>query len=348
MSLSQRGHGRALAALTAAVLGVHLLLLRAAPGAVELRDPLQVSTLVIRAIEAAPAAPISEGKRPPAPMQPRPVATKPVASSVPARAIPDAAPTPVTEAPPPEPPAPAPVAEPAPVAAPATATASSPSREVAQAPSFAIPGSVRLNYEVTSRTRGIRLDAKAQLTWRHDGSQYDARWEAKGLFLNDRLQRSAGRITAEGLAPTRFSDRGSRSEEAAHFQRDKGLITFSTNRPDAPLAPGAQDRLSVMLQLAAMIAAAPAKYPPSTTITVQTAGTREADPWIFTVEAPEQLELPGGTVLALKLLRAPRKEFDQKVELWLGTGMDYAPVRLRLTSPNEDWVDQLWSGTDRP
>ena len=75
--------------------------------------------------------------------------------------------------------------------------------------------------------------------------------------------------------------------------------------------------------------------------------TREAEPWVFTVEGEEQLQLPGGNVAALKLTRNPRKEFDQKVELWLAPGMDYVPVRLRLTQPNGDWVDQQWSSTDR-
>jgi hypothetical protein len=36
-----------------------------------------------------------------------------------------------------------------------------------------------------------------------------------------------------------------------------------------------------------------------------------------------------------------------KVELWLAPGAAYAPVRLRLTQPNGDWVDQQWSSTDR-
>jgi hypothetical protein len=113
------------------------------------------------------------------------------------------------------------------------------------------------------------------------------------------------------------------------------------------LLPGAQDRLSVLLQLGAMVAGAPAKFPPGTSVTVQTAGTREAEPWVFTVEGQEELRLPGGTVGALKLTRAPRREYDVKVELWLAPGMDYVPVRLRLTQPNGDSVDQQWSSTDR-
>ena len=80
---------------------------------------------------------------------------------------------------------------------------------------------------------------------------------------------------------------------------------------------------------------------------LQTAGTRDAEAWTFVVESEESLALPGGTLATLKLTRAPRKEFDQRVELWLAPGMDYIPVRLRLTQPNGDWLDQQWSSTDR-
>jgi hypothetical protein len=102
-----------------------------------------------------------------------------------------------------------------------------------------------------------------------------------------------------------------------------------------------------LLQHAALMGGEPGRYPPGSSISIQTAGTRDAEPWVFTVEGPEQLELPGGKVGALKLVRNPRKEFDQKVELWLAPGMAYAPVRLRLTQPNGDWVDQQWSSTDK-
>ena len=224
--------------------------------------------------------------------------------------------------------------------------APSPRDHQAAAAAFAIPGSVRLRYDVAAQARGLSWQAQAQLYWRHDGDTYEARLEVTAPFLPTRTQSSTGRITADGLAPTRFSDK-SRSEEATHFERDKGKLTFSSNRPDAPLLAGAQDRLSVLLQLGAMIAGDPSRFPPATSITVQTASTREADPWLFTVEAEEQLQLPGGSLRALKLTRNPRREFDHKVELWLAPGMDYVPVRLRLTQPNGDWLDQQWTGTDK-
>ena len=103
-----------------------------------------------------------------------------------------------------------------------------------------------------------------ELLWRHDGERYDAKLEVSAPLLPTRVQQSTGSITADGLAPLRFSDR-SRGEQAAHFQRDEGKVSFSSNRPDAPLLPGAQDRLSVLLQLGALIAGNPGKFRPDAT-----------------------------------------------------------------------------------
>jgi hypothetical protein len=102
-----------------------------------------------------------------------------------------------------------------------------------------------------------------------------------------------------------------------------------------------------VLQLGAMFAGEPSRYPAGSQITVQTASTKEAEPWTFTVEGKETLALPGGRMEAVRLIRNPRKEYDVKVELWLAPGAAYAPVRLRLTQPNGDWVDQQWSSTDK-
>jgi hypothetical protein len=229
---------------------------------------------------------------------------------------------------------------PAPAAQTGTIETSAPSAR------FTVADSMRLRYQVTAQVRGQPWAGEGELVWRHDGESYEARLEINAPLLPARTQRSTGRITAEGLAPLRFSEKA-RTEEAAHFQRDAGKVSFSSNKPDAPLLAGAQDRLSVLLQLGAMLAGQPRKFPPGTTVTIQTAGTRDAEPWLFTVEQEESLHLPGGTVNALKLIRHPRKEFDQRVEVWLAPGMDYVPVRLRLTQPNGESVDYQWSSTDR-
>ena len=147
--------------------------------------------------------------------------------------------------------------------------------------------------------------------------------------------------------PTRFSDK-TRNELAAHFQRDKGIISFSANSPEAPLLKGAQDRLSVVLQLSALLAGDPVRFPPGTMLSFQTVSQREAEVWQFLVEKEELLQLPIGKISAIKLNRKPRRDFDQHIELWFAPSLGYLPVRLRITNANGDMVDQLLSKTEKP
>lgn len=235
----------------------------------------------------------------------------------------------------------APAAPPAPAAATRAADPAPATRTV-----VAVPPSARFHYDVAVAAKGFSLRGKGELDWRHDGRQYEAKLEISSPMLPSRVQRSTGRITEDGLAPGYFWDK-TRNEQAAHFDRAKGVVIFSNNRPQADLVPGLQDRLSVLLQLAAMVRGQPARFVAGTDIAIPTASTRETEGWVFEVEGEENLQLPGGAVRALKLHRKPRKEFDQRLELWLAPRMDYAPVRVRLTNPNGDAVDQRWSSTDK-
>jgi hypothetical protein len=336
-------HWRPLLALTAAVLAVHVLVLQPQPRMFQQFRESRPRALITRTVVSqappavAPAAPpepvITPAARARSVLAPAEEAPRRTDLPLAARAAGLVAAV-----------AAVPVGSAAKTPAASTPAASTPA--VSQSLAFAVPKSVLLHYEVTAHTRGLVLNARGQLRWRQDGNEYEAKLELLGGLFPNRTQESTGRITVEGLAPQRFSDKA-RSEEAAHFQRDEGKVSFSSNRPDAPLLPGAQDRLSVMLQLGAMIAGNPKNFGPASTISIQTASTRDAEVWHFTVEGEETLQLPGGELKTLKLIRNPRKEFDQKIELWLAPGMDYVPVRLRLTQPNGDWVDQQWSSTDK-
>ena len=122
---------------------------------------------------------------------------------------------------------------------------------------------------------------------------------------------------------------------------------FSANRPAAALLAGAQDRLSLLLQLGARIAAQPQAHPPGTHLDIQTATPRDALVWRFRIEEREELSLPGGQLSTLRLVRLPLGMFEPALEIWLAPALDYAPVRMRLTQPAGDSLDYQWSGTDR-
>ena len=213
--------------------------------------------------------------------------------------------------------------------------------------SYTVPGSTRLKYNATGRQSRMDYAASGELLWQHDGSAYNARLEVSAFILGSRTFSSSGQLTADGLAPGRFADK-TRSEQAAHFDRTRGRISFSANTPEVTLLPGAQDRISVFIQLAAMLAGEPGSYPPGTAITVQTVSRRAADVWVFTVEGDERLSLPGGELATVRLVCNPRKDFDQKIEVWLAPALGYLPARIRIAEANGDFVDQQWRSTATP
>ena len=372
---------RALLLLTAAVLGLHALVLglaahsglpmvvSPAPVVFHTRTVAPLAPAVGAAVAAPPAvAPAAAKPRPAAQRKPRPAkAPAPVPEPRPSDPPPEVevamAPTPPASAPedsasqplpqavadgasaPDVAPAPAPQAtasgSSAPAAPPGIAVLASGGAPdgagVSQVPVL-LPPPARLDFEVQGQAKRLQYSASAELVWQHDGQQYQARQEIRVLFLGSRAQTSVGEITPLGLQPRRFGDR-SRSEKAAHFDFAQGQVTFSANSPSARIAPGAQDRLSVFLQLSAMLAAAPAAYPVGTRIQVPTVSSRAADLWTFTIGDTETLDLPLGPVRAVALERLPVRDYDQKAQVWLAPEMDYLPVRIRITQTNGDYAE---------
>ncbi len=208
-----------------------------------------------------------------------------------------------------------------------------------QLPPAQLPASTRLLYDVTGQVKGIGYRAEGTLNWTLTDGRYDARMEMRVPLLGSRSQSSVGRVGPGGLMPERFADK-SRSEKAAHFETEKQRITFSNNAPEAPLQPGAQDRLSLFLQLAGLLQARPQAYTTGQTVDMQVAGTGDAPLWRFEVGAESTLSLPAGEFKVRRLVRLPRKEFDSTVEMWLAPSLGHLPVRLRVTQSSGDVADQ--------
>jgi hypothetical protein len=231
----------------------------------------------------------------------------------------------------------------------AIATANAPPSGVpvgAAAHRIAIPGSIHLKYSIKGEVKGFPYSASGDLRWLQDGKTYDARLEISVFLLGSKINTSKGELVPQGLAPTRFGDKY-RSEVAAHFERSKGKVSFSANTPDAPLQPGAQDQLSIFLQLASMVGGDPDQFPPGTKLSFQAVGARYSDQWTFVVGTADTLDLPGGTIKAIRLTREPTSEFDTKGEVWLAPELEFLPVRIRLSQANGDFIDQLWKSTEK-
>jgi hypothetical protein len=338
-----------LALWAVAVLALHGVLLTGWPAAVA---PLRVDAprvLTVRQLAAAPiAAPAPAVPEPSAPQRPGAVArsssTQAAQAAQAALAAQAASASTVAAATTAQAVAPATAAAAsAPVPAPAAASdddeplqlaaAAAPPAAASAPPTYRtrIPPSAVLRYDLR---RGA-LGGEGELRWQHDDGRYELQLQGSVLGLSLLSQSSRGGFDAAGLAPERFLDRRrGREQRAANFQRERGLITYSGDAAQHPLLAGAQDRLSWMVQLAAIVDADPARWQPGTQVEMAVTGSRgDSDVWTFTVSGREAVELAGGRPIeALALAREPRKPHDTSVQVWLDPARHHLPVRLRLSN----------------
>jgi len=190
-----------------------------------------------------------------------------------------------------------------------------------------LPTAATLRFETERRQRG----GWAELRWQPGEQGYTLALQGMGA-LGAGLA-SQGGFDAAGLAPLRHAEvRRGRELRAANFQRDSGRITFSGPSVEHPLLPGAQDRLSWLVQVAGVLNAQPALAEPGSQLRMVVAGTRgDAEVWTFTVQPRAALEVPAGLIgQPVHLLREPRRPYDTEVQVWLDPAREHLPVQLWL------------------
>jgi hypothetical protein len=188
----------------------------------------------------------------------------------------------------------------------------------------------------------------ASLDWRPAGQQYELTLAGSIGGVEAIGWHSRGGFDDAGVAPERFvvRERG-RERLAANFQRDgsatvptRGRITFSGPSVEWPLPAGAQDRVSWIVQLAAILQARPSLASEGTRISLWVIGARgDADLWTFearadTAEAdsptPGATERPARGAAGLRLVRDPARPYDLRVEVWPDAAHQHLPARLRF------------------
>jgi hypothetical protein len=182
--------------------------------------------------------------------------------------------------------------------------------------------------------RGAR-SGHSDLRFVRDEQAYEIAWSSRWPGREELGLASRGGVDEAGLAPERFADRRrGRERQAANFDRAGGRITYSGPQVEHALLAGAQDRVSWMVQLPAIIDADPAAFAvPGTQVQLQVNGARgDAGVWTFVVQGREDLVLPAGPVPdALHLVREARRPYDTRAEVWLDAARHHLPVRVRLT-----------------
>ncbi len=197
-----------------------------------------------------------------------------------------------------------------------------------------MPPALTLHYVMQ---RGA-LSGRGELSWRPERERYELKLVGSVAGLTVLTQISSGGFDAAGVAPLRFTDqRLRRGTKAANFQREAGKITFSGPSTEFPLRAGAQDRLSWMVQLGAIVAAEPKLRGVGAKVVIYVVGANgAAGVWTFDCTVIESVTTGAGAVNALKFVREPREPYDTQVQVWIDPAQHYLPVRATQKSGSND------------
>ena len=217
---------------------------------------------------------------------------------------------------------------------------------VAKAGSF--PGNVQINYKLTGQERGLSYYASGLLKWQAKGAEssprhYEAELRVSAFLIGSRVWRSQGVLMADGLSPKRYSDSW-RGEKAAHFDAAQGTISFSDNSPSATLQAGAQDQVSLFIQMAAAVAAQ--NFKSGTELNIQTATVRDAVNWRLIYKSDDVIEVKGQRLATQRWVCLPRGKYDSQIEMWLAKSHGGMPVRIKITQVSGNYIDMEMSSTE--
>ena len=213
------------------------------------------------------------------------------------------------------------------------------------------PANTQINYKLVGQERGLIYNASGSLKWQAQAANdkglpraYEAELQVKAFLVGSRVWRSTGSLTDIGLAPLRYSDRW-RGERAAHFETANQKISFSGNMPSAPLQAGAQDQVSLFIQMAAAVTAK--NYAPGSQLMVQTATARDAVNWTITFQSTEEIVVDGKKLETQRWVCLPRGKYDSQIELWLSPTHGGMPLRIKISQVNGNFIDMEMRNTEK-
>ncbi|GLU32810.1 DUF3108 domain-containing protein [Trinickia caryophylli] len=212
---------------------------------------------------------------------------------------------------------------------------------------FSVPPSGDLSYDTFYN--GVQ-NQSGTIHWASDGKSYEMEVSIPLPFVGTFTYASRGRIDAFGLAPERYVEhRGRRGENVTTFERDAKRIAFTRTSATLALPDGAQDRFSMVMQLASLVRGDPEVYRPGVTRNFYVADSDSGEIWPIETIGDETVRTSSGFVNARHFMRLPRRAGDsRRIDVWLAPALGWLPVRIAQTEPNGTVVELVWHGRPGP
>ncbi len=196
------------------------------------------------------------------------------------------------------------------------------------------PPSARIVLDVARRDAdGTLWQGEAVMAWHNRGDHYSMKVEAGIRLLVARVNLatidSEGGLGETGFVPASMTEkRRGRGPTTTRFA--DGRITFSGSPAAFDLAPGAQDKATVPLQLAAIARADSSQLRGG--IDVLVGEDKDASVFHFVLLGQEEIATRLGRIATWRLSRPPKAgAYGSRLDIWLAPGQGWLPVQIMNT-----------------
>jgi hypothetical protein len=212
------------------------------------------------------------------------------------------------------------------------------------------PQSAELNYNVEGLRNNQKVYGSGSIVWHNDGGRYRVDGRANVLFFTLLEFSSEGTLDDFGVAPALYTEKRFRKTATlTHFAHDSNTITFSASDNRYSRPGDAQDRASIIWQLAAIGRGNPDAFVAGATFELFVAGVRDAEPWQISVVGKDSIDIGGAPAPVWHLMRLPRPgSYDQKIDIWLAPQREWYPAKIRYTETNGEYLDMSLSSIRQP
>ncbi|MFM0224601.1 DUF3108 domain-containing protein [Paraburkholderia dipogonis] len=208
---------------------------------------------------------------------------------------------------------------------------------------FSVPPSGELQYDTFYN--GVR-NQPGTIHWSSSAQSYEMVVSVPLPFVGTFVYSSHGRIDAFGLAPDQYVEkRGRRPEDIAIFNRTDKKIAFTRTPTTLPLPEGAQDRFSMVMQLASLVRGDPGAYKPGVTRQFFVVDNDSGENWPVETIGDETIRTAQGFLDTRHFKRLPRRDGDlRRIDVWLAPSLGWLPARIVQTEPNGTQFELVWRG----
>jgi hypothetical protein len=212
---------------------------------------------------------------------------------------------------------------------------------------FDVPPTGELRYDTL--INGV-MNQTGTIHWINSAQHYEMVVSIPLPFVGPFVYSSKGHIDGFGIAPEQYSEqRGRRAADITVFDRSTKQLVYTRTPNSQPLADGAQDRFSVVMQLASLVRGSPDAYKPGVVRQFSVADNDSNEIWPIETVGDENVQARDGNVQARHFTRLARRANDRRrLDIWLAPSIGWLPVRIVQTEPNGLQMELLWRGKLQP